>query len=100
MLCPNCNNKLSFFSINKAEFVCPTCNAELLIENNSSVLNVVFLICGLVILPTSVGITGDTFFGIVLGGGVSAIIYFFVAPLFLKVICNPKQKKESEEEEG
>ena len=95
MQCPNCNSKLSFFSIKKAEFRCPVCNIELLIENNSSVLNITFLVCGLIIIPASIGIVGGSFWGIVLGGGVSALVYFFITPLFLRIARTEVQKNEA-----
>ena len=85
MECPNCQNSLGYFKVQKEHFFCEKCKAELKIKNHSSAMNTSYLIWGLII-SVGVGAMDSSFLGFILGALVGGIIHYFVTPTFFNIV--------------
>ena len=85
MECPNCQNSLGYFKVQKEHFSCDKCKAELKIENHSSVMNTSYLIWG-VIVSIGVGAMDNSLLGFILGSLVGGVIHYVVTPTFLRIV--------------
>ena len=85
MKCPKCNEGINFKDIGKNEFVCSKCRSKLIAENYTWVLNIAFLLWGLILLPICMGGLGSAT-GLIVGGIIGYSVYYKLVPIFLKVV--------------